>query len=447
MSGLMWLDRSPYGGSWPFCLTFVRSAGEREVLSAFGADSAGATPQTQAEAAQMAAEADLPVVRLIRSGDWLCAVEENVIPQGVRPEVLRRVSATAAVVAVFQDIGKLNHEFAYALNGEVRVAVQTSVPPNWRGTEPDLLPVARETRPSEDEDEDGDPISLDTLLAMGEEYFGLSLDETSLDQPWPTAVFLPILDDLPAASDGLFRVGDPVIDLLMTRATDEMVRVVLSRRTSRLLGVTQFADDRELSGAVRLALDAGHRHTTDDDPVGRTLRRVAQERQKAELDPHGGRPTGLSADDANARAIRRGQAARVLRFVLAGRSREALASEIDLQRSWQAPRWREQALADLGEVQVSADEMRVAEELRRAQPAPVPMGVVDPGPVAAHVQQLIDAGTDPERIASAASMTTLGIERLLRGVLPQIPAATAQAIMAIRPPQSDPPQPDSGGVQ
>ena len=50
MSGLMWLDHSPYGGSWPFCLTFVRSPGEREVLSAFGAGPAGATPQNQAEA-------------------------------------------------------------------------------------------------------------------------------------------------------------------------------------------------------------------------------------------------------------------------------------------------------------------------------------------------------------------------------------------------------------
>jgi hypothetical protein len=437
MSGLMWLDHSPYGGSWPFCLTFVRGAGEREVLSAFGADPAGATLQTQAEAAQVAAEADLPVVCLIRCGDWLCAVEENVIPQGVRPEVLRRVSAKAEAVAIFQDIGKLNHEFAYAVNGEVRAAVETSVPPNWWGREPDLLPVARETHPPENEDGDGDPISLETLLAMAEEHFGLSLDETSLDQPWPSAVFLPILNDLPAASDGLFRVGDPVVDLLMSRATDDAVRAVLSVQTSRLLGVTRLADDRELSGAVRLALDAGDHHVTDDDPVGRTLRRVAWERQKAELDPHGEPPPGLSADNANARAIRRGQAAWVLRFVLAGRYREALAANIDLQRSWQATRWREQALADLGEVEVSADEMRVAEELRRAQPAPVPMGLVDPGPVAAHVQHLIGAGMDPERIASAANMTTLGIERLLRGVLPQIPAATAQAIMAIRPPQPD----------
>jgi hypothetical protein len=54
-------------------------------------------------------------------------------------------------VALHADIGKLNHEFGYAADGNIFAAFVTSVPIHWAGRDPArLAPLARELGLTED---------------------------------------------------------------------------------------------------------------------------------------------------------------------------------------------------------------------------------------------------------------------------------------------------------
>ncbi|HEY2266535.1 MAG TPA: DUF6461 domain-containing protein [Streptosporangiaceae bacterium] len=420
-------------------MTFVRGGGESEVLAAFGADPRDELARITARSAPASAgPAGLPLVLLRRSGDWLVALEQNIPPQGARPEVLRNVSAATEAVMLYQDVGKLYHEFAHAFDGEVVSAVRTLWPPHWWGSDPDRLrPLAQELGLASDAGEGSDLTGLEVLLALGEGVFGLSLEEADLDQPWLAAPILPVLADLPAGPQPGQppRTGDPVIDLYLAHITDEDLRSVLARRVSRLIAATSLDEYRELAGRVQGALAVRTQQASDDDPVQLTLRQLAWDRETAELHPAAAGSSAPAAAGESQRRIRRGEAAWLLRFVLAGRHREALAEEIKLQRRWQEPGWRQQAIADLADVQVPAAELRAAEEAWQAQQAaPSVIGVVDAGPVASHVQRLIAAGVSPEDIATRAGMTTIGIDLLVRGVMPDITARTAHQLLAINVP-------------
>jgi uncharacterized protein DUF6461 len=439
MPGLMWLGEAPYVGSWPFCLTFVRGGGESEVLAAFGADPRDEPARITARSAPASANPDgLPLVLLRRSGDWLVALEQTIPPQGARPEVLRTVSAATEAVTLHQDIGKLNHEFAHAAYGEVVSAVTTSVPPHWWGSDPDRLrPLAQELGLASDADEDGDLTGLEVLLALAEGVFGLSLEEASLDQPWLAAPLLPVLADLPPGPQPGQppRTGDPVVDLYLAHITDEDLKSVLARRVSRLIAATSLEEYRELTRRVLGALAGRAQQPSDDDPVQLTLRQLARDRETAELHPAAAGSSAPAAAGESRRIIRRGEAAWPLRFVLAGRHRQALAEEIGLQLRWQEPGWRQQAIADLADVQVPPAQLHAAVEAWQAQrAAPSMIGVVDTGPVASHVQRLIAAGVSSEDIATRAGMTTLGIDHLVRGVMPHITAHQAQKLLTINVP-------------
>ena len=111
--GLGWLaDRG-----WPGCLVFARGVSEDQVLRAFGADPDEAVlrePGEPVPAPEGMTDA-APVIRVGQVGDRVIVIEEDEPPQGIRPEVLRRVSAGGgAAVALHWDIGKFNHEFGYA---------------------------------------------------------------------------------------------------------------------------------------------------------------------------------------------------------------------------------------------------------------------------------------------------------------------------------------------
>ncbi|HEV3380636.1 MAG TPA: hypothetical protein VG142_06620 [Trebonia sp.] len=107
MPGLMWLSEPDYESA-PLCLTFVRGAGEHAVFTGFGADPAEGVsaglgdrlpwPETE------------PVVRVARSGGWLIAIEDNIPPQGTRPEVLRRLSADGEVSAADMEAAERSWE-------------------------------------------------------------------------------------------------------------------------------------------------------------------------------------------------------------------------------------------------------------------------------------------------------------------------------------------------
>jgi hypothetical protein len=162
-------------------MTFVRGTDERLVLRRLGVDPDDAIRPDSPEFSST------PGITIVRSGDWLVALETAAWPRGIRLDVLLRLSVGTEAVVVFEEIGKLNHEFAHAVDGEIITAVTTCVPPSWRGTQPDRLrPLAEELgmgpqdgSPSDDYDL-GD---LEILLLIAETALGLSLDEADLNSP------------------------------------------------------------------------------------------------------------------------------------------------------------------------------------------------------------------------------------------------------------------------
>jgi Family of unknown function (DUF6461) len=408
MTGLTWLASQPNVGSWPFCLTFVRGSTEREVFEGFGADpddavAAGATiPFGEVH--------DRPRVMVGRSGEWVFALEENITAQGTRPEVLRRVSARTEAVAIYNDIGKGNDEFAHAFNGEIITALTTTIPPSWGGSEPDRLRSLAEEIALDDDGESG-LLGLDVLLALAEGVFGISLDEEDLSGPLAAAPMLPVLDDLraPQPTQARPRVSDPVISLLLAHVPDESLTRVLSVRCGRVMTEAGVSDHVVLVDAIRDALAGETRSVTDDEPLGVALRTAGLHDAKAAV---------------------------MLRFALAGRRFDALTTDFYLHRIAQTPGWREQLIADFGDLGIPASDLRAAEEAHRAQEHRFrfPPGTTEPEPAAAHVRRLTDAGMAPETIATLGGVTTPYVGRLLRGELPKIQVRFAQQILAIEVP-------------
>jgi hypothetical protein len=408
VTGLAWLADQPEVGSWPFCLTFVRGATEREVLEGFGADpddvvAAGATiPFGEVH--------DRPRVMVGRSGEWVFALEENIPAQGTRPEVLRRVSARTEAVAIYNDIGKGNDEFAHAFNGEVVTALTTTMPPHWWGSDPGRLRSLAEEIALGDDGESG-PLGLEELLALAEGVFGISLGEEVLSGPLAAAPVLPVLDDLPAPrpAGARPRVSDPVISLLLAHVPGESLSRVLSARCGRVMAEAGVSDHALLAGAIRDALAGETRSVTDDEPLGVALRTAG---------------------------LKDARAAVMLRFVLAGRRFDALVTDFYLHRITQAPGWREQLVADFGDLVIPASDMRAAEEAHRAQERRFrfPPGTTEPEPAAAHVRRLTDAGMAPQAIATLGGLTTPVVGMLLRGEVPKIQVRLAERILAIEVP-------------
>lgn len=434
----MWLSESGWE-SVPFCLTFVRGATERQVFARFGADPDAAVPSESSE------PDGTPAVRVARSGDWLVGIETNIPPQGVRPETLRRLSVGAEAVALYQDIGKLNHELGYAADGDVVSAVTTTVPPYWSGRDPGRLAVlGRElglgvgTRPA------SGPTDLEILLTMAERTFGLSLDEEIWDQPWPIAPILPVPDDLPPPpppGSPPVGIGDPVIDLYLARASRPALAAVLGVRTPRLIAEAGLGAYPDLVAAVQLALAEGPQ--PEAGAVGRTLRKLARARKQAETDL-AVRRADLPAPEDQVRArVRSGEAAWALRFVLAGRLDQALANDLLLQRSWHPETWRDQALADFSPaieapgaeapgIEVPASELQAAERTWRAtRDLPDPASMIGTEPVRQHLQQLLDAGLSMSRIAELSEMEPGLLDLIRTGRLPILSGLQARKIMVI----------------
>jgi len=60
--------------------------------------------------------------------------------------VLRRLCAGGEAVALHEDLGKLNHQFGYAADGDVIAMLNTSVPPCWSGRDPGRFVAATSMR-------------------------------------------------------------------------------------------------------------------------------------------------------------------------------------------------------------------------------------------------------------------------------------------------------------
>ena len=230
MPGLTWLSRRRRGSTLPGSMTFVRGADVRAVLTGLGVDPDDAMPPAHPEFSSTLG------VTIIRAGDWLVALEQTAWPRGVRPDVLRRLSAGTEVVAIDEDIAKGNHQFAHAADGEIISTVVTSAPPKWGGAQPGRLRSLAEElgmdredgRPGPDSDSDSDYDSdydlrdLEILLLIAEVAFGLSLDEADLNNP------LLKVPDQPADP----WVGGPPAKVVDTELVRAHVRHLIDRGVS-----------------------------------------------------------------------------------------------------------------------------------------------------------------------------------------------------------------------
>jgi hypothetical protein len=107
----------------PFCVTFARGLEEPEMLLRFGGDPSLAWPlpcgdilalqdllverdPEEFEGLDIFEETDTPVIQVGRCGDWVFAIEYYGWMHGLRPEVLRVVSAGTIVVSVSCDVNR-----------------------------------------------------------------------------------------------------------------------------------------------------------------------------------------------------------------------------------------------------------------------------------------------------------------------------------------------------
>lgn len=246
MAGLTWLSRRGTGATGT--MTFVRGTDERGVLTGLGADP---------DAAILPADpgfSSVSGITVTRSGQWLVALEQSAWPRGIRPEMLRRVSAGTEAVAIHEDIGKGNHQLAHAVDGEIITAVTTLLPqPSWGGTQPDRLrPLAEELGMARQDDSpadsDYDLGDLEILLLIAEVAFGLSLDEADLSSP------LLKVPDQPA--DPALRANRPPArvvetDVVRSHVRDLIDKGVTADTIAARAGMSASWVDRLLSGALR----------------------------------------------------------------------------------------------------------------------------------------------------------------------------------------------------
>lgn len=443
--GLGWLADI----EWPGCLVFVRGVSEDQMLRAFGADPDEAVLREPGEPvpAPEGMTNAAPVIRVGQVGDWVIVIEEGELPQGIRPEVLRRVSAGGGeAVALHQDIGKFNHKLAHAADGEIVTAVTTSVPAHWRGTQPERLQSLAEELGLEDGAGAG-VSGLEVLLALAEGVFGLGLSPSDLERPMRSARILPPLEDRPPPPPPCqeFHIGnDPVLDLLLNRAGRPALTVIVAVRLRRLMAETGLDSYPELVTAVEDTIAGLGRPPADEEPAGKVLRRLAREKEEAErylaILVNGHRPP-FPVEELPLR-VRRGYAAELVRRLLdRDHPGRLLVCEMTDQQIWDAKGWQEplswrpRFIADFRGVEIPPAELRAAEDAWLADPEPVRgrWGLINPEPVRAHVAALIAAGMEPERIVElAGGISIYFIDGLLRAAFPNISINDARNLLLIR---------------
>lgn len=436
---------------WPGCLVFARGVSEDQTLRAFGADPDEAVVREPGEPVPVPEGMTdaAPVIRVGQVGDWVIVIEEDQPPQGTRAEVLRRVSVGGGeAVALHQDIGKLNHEFVYAADGDVIAVLVTCVPLLWSGSDPGRFDsLARELGLTDDAEASDDLGEWEAVLALAEGVFGLRLSPSDLERPMRSARILPPLEDRPLAPPPgqEFRIGnDPVLDLLLSRADRSALTVIAAVRVRRLMAETGLDSYPGLVTAVEDAIAGQGGPPVDEDPAGKVLRRLAREKEEAERYlaelVNGHRPP-FPVQELPLR-VRRGYVAQLVRLLL-DRDHPGLILVLEMTdqqiwdaKGWQEPlSWRPRFISDFRDVEVPPAELRAAEDAWLADPEPVRgrWGGINPEPVRAHVAALIAAGMEPERIVElAGGISIYFIDGLLRGAFPNVSIKDARNLLLIR---------------
>jgi hypothetical protein len=132
--GLVWLLQGSRQRGLPGCMTFVRGTDERLVLAGLGVDPDDAIRPDFPEFSST------PGITIVRSGDWLVALEDAAWPRGIRPDVPDRLRPLAEELGMSHQDGSRS-------------------------------------------DPDYDLGDLEILLLIAETAFGLSLDEAGLSSP------------------------------------------------------------------------------------------------------------------------------------------------------------------------------------------------------------------------------------------------------------------------
>ncbi|MEO3742597.1 DUF6461 domain-containing protein [Plantactinospora sp. B5E13] len=368
-----------FGGYHHFGLAFVADVDEAELLRRFGADPAQATPRTREQARELRdswTEGFLPVLRVGRVDGWAFAVEEQRSPEGVRPEVLRRLSVGTRAVAL-RHTGH-STRFTLVVDGTVITGYDTLRPERRHGREPDLfLPALRDaglvpldTTRYPDEDI---PAVLDVLRAE----LGIAFHGELLRPALSSAQFLPALPG-PPTSGAFPAQAEPTVVARLTYADEERLLVALLAQARRLAAETGLDGYPELVEALDRATAGEHRppEVDDNSPLGLRVRRIAAEAHAADAMTrvHG---EGPRFTEAERRAwLRRRQAAEAIVGLLG--PAPVRISGTHLLQSRLHPAWREQFAADLGPVDVpdGAVEELVAAEQRAAAAAPVLVPVI-----------------------------------------------------------------------
>jgi hypothetical protein len=376
--GLVWLGQGD-AQRMSLCVSFVRDGSQDSVFAAFGAAPQSTTPRTLDEVITAESTFDDgygPFVRVGRCDGWLFAWE-NASSEGMRPEVLRRLSRGTEVVTVRHIFGGCP-QFAYAADGAVITSMWLIPPdPTRSGSDPDrFLPLMREVgldyaALSQEMDEEEPRFNdLEATLALAQRAFGLSLSPQEVEAAWPCARILPRLEDLdlpPVVPDGQVGIGDPVIDLLLQYATPETVDAVLAEQALIVLSELGLAESRVIAEAVEAALAGRRRMVVDEDPLGLLLRGFARDHFVSEQYQRWGSKTGWVPPEEQRLRAARAAAVRPIHFVLGSGEAHALVEVLAYRQRWAAPDWREQALSGLGGVEAPISELREAERRRQEQ--------------------------------------------------------------------------------
>jgi cell wall assembly regulator SMI1 len=267
------------------CLTFARGLTENELISRFGGSPEDTTDRTAEDAIAYAdswRSGYRPVIRVGRTGapgqEWAFAFETRIgaREQGLREEVVRRVSAGTRVVSVGFD--GISTELAYAEDGVVVGRFDSRWPSPVEGTGPGglqsrleeagLLPVEHERYV---EDDAVAAVALAVSLGPG------AFDPRVLRGPLRAAALLPLLEDARTEP----RPGpvelDPELVTAIAYATEEQLRpavIALARRRAAEAGLDGHPD---IATALRDAAQPPRESVPDDSALGVLMRTLHAE--------------------------------------------------------------------------------------------------------------------------------------------------------------------------
>ena len=178
-----WLDDDAIVG---YSVSFVEGVEPVEALERIGAD-VGTLPElSAADADEFSRTAGaVPVIRAGRCGTWTVLIEHDA-NTGVNEQTLPALSAGTRAVSVFSSASGMDL-FYYAEDGRLTTIVETTIPENTYGEQPDrfLHELAEVGLGPDDEPES----VRAATMALVHSVWGVAVDEeTMFDAALPTAL-------------------------------------------------------------------------------------------------------------------------------------------------------------------------------------------------------------------------------------------------------------------